>query len=113
MAADNLEDCRIAAIEGIGALKAQDSRIFHVLIEGMDHDDPAIRLSCYRALKQITGKDLGSTPDPWRRALDPQAVSTDKPGDVSGKRSSKEDENRGDGPRPASTPRRRPFPTGR
>ena len=69
MAADNLEDCRIAAIEGIGALKAPDPRIFHVLIEGMDHDDPAIRLSCYRALKQITGKDLGSTPDPWRRAL--------------------------------------------
>lgn len=73
MAADNLEDCRIAAIEGIGALKAPDPRIFHVLIEGMDHDDPAIRLSCYRALKQITGKDLGSTPDPWRLALEPQA----------------------------------------
>jgi HEAT repeat protein len=83
MAADNLEDCRIAAIEGIGALKAQDPRIFHVLIEGMDHDDPAIRLSCYRALKRITGKDLGSTPDPWRRELEPQAVSPDRPGDAS------------------------------
>ena len=44
MTVDNLEDCRIAAIEGIGALKAQDPRIYHVLIEGMEHDDPAIRL---------------------------------------------------------------------
>ena len=79
MAADNLEDCRIAAIEGIGELKAPDPRIFHVLIEGMDHEDPAIRLSCYRSLKQITGKDLGSTPEPWRRVLEPQTAAPGKP----------------------------------
>ncbi|MGP0066594.1 MAG: HEAT repeat domain-containing protein [Isosphaeraceae bacterium] len=78
MAADNLEDCRIAAIEGIGELKSADPRIFHVLIEGMDHEDPAIRLYCYRSLKQITGKDLGSTPEAWRRELEPQTASSDK-----------------------------------
>jgi HEAT repeat protein len=75
-----LEDCRIAAIEGIAALKAKDPRIIHVLIEGMEHEDPAIRLQSYRALKQITGKDLGNRPEPWRRELEPQlAKSDDKP----------------------------------
>jgi HEAT repeat protein len=74
-----LEDCRIAAIEGIAALKASDPRIFHVLIEGMEHEDPAIRLQSYRALKQITGKDLGSRPEPWRRELLPALAKSDKP----------------------------------
>ncbi len=74
-----LEDLRIAAIEGLGALKTQDPRIFHVLIEGMEHEDPAIRLQSYRALKQITGKDLGSRPEPWRRDLEPQLAKSDKP----------------------------------
>jgi HEAT repeat protein len=74
-----LEDCRIAAIEGIGALKAQDPRIYHVLIEGMEHEDPAIRLQSYRALKQITGKDLGNQPEAWRRELEPQLARSEKP----------------------------------
>jgi HEAT repeat protein len=74
-----LEDCRIAAIEGIGTLKTQDPRILHVLIEGMEHEDPAIRLQSYRALKQITGKDLGSRPGPWRQELEPQLAKSEKP----------------------------------
>jgi HEAT repeat protein len=74
-----LEDCRIAAIEGIGALKSQDPRIYHVLIEGMEHEDPAIRLQSYRALKQITGKDLGNLPEAWRRELEPQVAKSEKP----------------------------------
>ena len=80
MTVDPLEDCRIAAIEGIGSLKTHDPRVHHVLIDGMDHDDPAIRLSCYRSLKQITGKDLGNTPDGWRRELEPQTPSAANPG---------------------------------
>ncbi len=79
MVVDNLEDCRIAAIDGIGALKAKDPRIDHVLIEGMEHDDPAIRLACYRALKQITGQDLGPKTDAWRRELEPKPESANKP----------------------------------
>ncbi len=63
MNTEPLEDCRIAAIEGIGALKAKDPRIYHILIEGMEHEDPAIRLQSYRALKQITGKDVGNRPE--------------------------------------------------
>jgi hypothetical protein len=80
MIVDNLEDCRIAAIEGIGSLKAQDSRIDRILLEGMDHEDPAIRLACYRALKQVTGKDLGNEPAAWRRELEPQSPSPAQPG---------------------------------
>jgi HEAT repeat protein len=79
MNTDPLEDCRIAAIEGIGALKAQDPRIYHVLIEGMEHEDPAIRLESYRALKKITGKDLGNQPKDWRRELDPQLAKSENP----------------------------------
>ncbi len=74
-----LEDCRIAAIDGIGALKAQDPRIFHVLIEGMEHEDPAIRLHSYRALKQITGRDLGNQPEAWRRELESQVARPEEP----------------------------------
>jgi HEAT repeat protein len=71
MTVDKLEDCRIAAIEGLGTLKAQDVRIFNILLDGMDHDDPAIRLECLRALRQITGKDVGVDPAAWRRELEP------------------------------------------
>jgi hypothetical protein len=90
MTVDPLEDCRIAAIEGLGALKSDDPRVFQVLIEGMDHEDPAIRYGCYRALKQITGKDLGNTPEAWRRDLEPQTASATEsagsPAKKSGKR---------------------------
>lgn len=79
MNTDPLEDCRIAAIEGIGSLKAQDPRIFHVLIEGMDHEDPAIRLESYQALQKITGKDLGNRPEAWRREYEPKPDDSKKP----------------------------------
>lgn len=79
MNTDPLEDSRIAAIEGIGALKAQDPRIFHVLIEGMEHEDPAIRLESYKSLKKITGKDLGNQPEAWRREYEPKPGESKKP----------------------------------
>ena len=80
MTVDNLEDCRIAAIEGIGSLKTADPRIAQMLTEGMEHDDPAIRLACYRSLRKITGKDLGSNPAAWRRDMQPQPGSAGQPG---------------------------------
>jgi HEAT repeat protein len=79
MNTEQLEDCKIAAIEGIGSLKVQDPRIYHVLIEGMEHEDPAIRLQCYRSLKQITGKDVGSLPRDWRKELEPQLARAGEP----------------------------------
>jgi HEAT repeat protein len=71
MTVDKLEDCRIAAIEGLGLLKAQDVRIYGILLDGMEHDDPAIRFECLRSLRSITGKDLGIDPAAWRRGLEP------------------------------------------
>jgi HEAT repeat protein len=71
MTIDKLEDCRIAAIEGLGLLKASDPRIYQVLLTGMDHDDPAIRLECVRSLRAISGKDFGVDPGAWRRGLEP------------------------------------------
>ncbi len=71
MTVDTLEDCRIAAIEGLGWLKSNDPRINRILLDGMDHDDPAIRYECLNALRRITGKDLGVDPAPWRKALEP------------------------------------------
>jgi HEAT repeat protein len=76
MTVDALEDCRIAAIEGLGSLKAQDARITQVLLDGMEHDDPAIRLECLNSLRKITRKDFGTEPVVWRRELQPDASST-------------------------------------
>ena len=86
MTVDKLEDCRIAAIEGLGLLKAKDARIYGILLDGMENDDPAIRLECLRSLRAITGKDHGIDPAAWRRGLEPllkemsTAASTTVPG---------------------------------
>ncbi len=76
MLIDRLEDCRIAAIEALGILKSSDPRICQMLLDGMDHDDPAIRLECLRSLRAITNKDFGIEPAAWRRELDPAAKAT-------------------------------------
>ncbi len=86
MTIDKLEDCRIAAIEGLGILKAKDARIYGILFDGMENDDPAIRLECVRSLRAMTGKDFGIDPAAWRRGLEPllremsNAASTTVPG---------------------------------
>lgn len=74
MTVDQLEDCRIAAIEGLGELKTKDPRILEVLITTMDHKDPALRLASLNALQKITGKDLGVEPAAWRKAYLPETV---------------------------------------
>jgi len=87
MTIDKLEDCRIAAIEGLGLLKAHDARIYQILLDGMDHDDPAIRLECLRTLRSITGKDLGVDPAAWRRDLGPTIQKMSSPAATQGARS--------------------------
>jgi HEAT repeat protein len=71
MTLDNLEDARIAAIEGLAELKTKDPRIFQVLLDGMDHEDPAIRLASLSALRKLVRKDYGTDPAAWRRELRP------------------------------------------
>lgn len=65
MATDTLEDCRVAAVEALAELKPEDPRITRVLAEAMVHPDPAIRLASVKALRAITGQDLGLEPGPW------------------------------------------------
>jgi hypothetical protein len=74
MTTDVLEDCRIAAIESIGALKPEDRRISQVLVTGMQHDDPATRLASLNALRKITGRDLGVEPGPWQELVQPKTL---------------------------------------
>jgi len=83
MTLDNLEDARIAAIEGLAEIKTKDPRIYQLLVENMDHDDPAIRLASLNTLRKLTGKDHGTNPADWRRKLKPMldaAAGTASPG---------------------------------
>jgi HEAT repeat protein len=79
MSLDNLEDARIAAIEGVAELKTADPRIHTMLIESMDHPDPAIRLASLSALRRLTKKDLGTNPADWRRELKPVLEASGSP----------------------------------
>ncbi len=79
MTVDTVEDCRIAAIEGIGELKSRDPRIVEVLLGGMENDDPAIRLASLKSLRLVTGKDLGVEVKPWRDALQPEIAKAAAP----------------------------------
>ena len=79
MALDNLEDARIAAIEGLAELKAADPRILTMLVESMDHEDPAIRLASLSALRKLTRKDYGTNPADWRRELKPTLAASGDP----------------------------------
>jgi hypothetical protein len=67
MTVDTLEDCRIAAIEALGTMKARDPRIAEVLVGGLEHDDPAVRLASLEALRSITGKDVGTEAEDWQK----------------------------------------------
>jgi HEAT repeats len=77
MSVDSLEDARIAAIEGLAELKTTDPRIYQVLVDSMEHDDPAIRLASLDALRKLTGKDHGTDPAVWRRELKPLLTSSE------------------------------------
>ncbi len=78
MTIDKLEDCRIAAIEGIAFLKPDSPRIYGMLIDGMENDDPAIRYECLKALRTMTAKDYGVEATAWRRELQPMLAAMSK-----------------------------------
>jgi HEAT repeat protein len=78
MTIDKLEDCRIAAIEGIAFLKPNSPRIYGMLVDGMENDDPAIRFECLRALRATTSKDYGVQATAWRRELQPMLAAMSK-----------------------------------
>lgn len=80
MATDTLEDCRVAAVEALGHLKPDDPRISRVLVDGMIHADPAIRLASLNALRSITQRDLGTDPAAWSELVAKAERAT--PGDA-------------------------------
>ena len=98
---DKLEDCRIAAIEAIGSLKSPEPRIYQILIEGMDHEDPAIRYQCLQSLRTITEKDYGVDPEAWRRELQPILAGTEAGHDGQGRRRRRLHRRRRSPPRPS------------
>ncbi len=67
MAADPFRECRIAAIEGLATLKSPDPRVLVMLVDGMEHEDPAIRVASLEALRTISGQDLGVEVSIWRK----------------------------------------------
>ncbi len=70
MVTDSDLDTRIAAIEGLAAMKTPDPRIDLMLVDGMEHTEPAIRLASLQALKALSGQDLGVEPGPWKQYAD-------------------------------------------
>ena len=74
---DVTAECRVAAIESLGELKAKDRRINEFLVTGMEHEEPAIRVASMNALKSITGKDLGVDPLAWKKYV--ESLPDDKP----------------------------------
>jgi len=69
MAIDTTHNGRVAAAEGLANLKPTDPRIMISLSENLNNDDPAMRLAAYRALKQITGADPGTSAEVWHEYL--------------------------------------------
>jgi HEAT repeat protein len=67
MAGDPELDCRIAAVEGLSAMKIADPRLDLMLVDGMEHTEPAIRLASLQALKTLSGQDLGPEPAAWKK----------------------------------------------
>ncbi len=66
MTLDRDDHCKVAAIEALGSLKNVDKRTEGYLVRALDNEDPRIRYAALRSLRKISGKDLGSKPEPWR-----------------------------------------------
>jgi HEAT repeat protein len=71
MTTDTSRDCRVAAIEALASIKTADPRIPAKLVEGMENEDPSVRLASYEALVTITGTDLGTDVRAWRARYAP------------------------------------------
>jgi HEAT repeat protein len=67
MTSDTAIDCRIAAIEGLGTLKIASPLIELQLVDGMEDEDPAVRVASLRSIRAISGEDFGPEAAPWRK----------------------------------------------
>jgi HEAT repeat protein len=76
MTADTDFDCKIAAIDGLGKLKSVDPLVQVALVDGMEHEQPGIRVASYRALQSITSQDFGPDPAKWRKYAESKLPQT-------------------------------------
>ena len=72
MTVDTSGECRVAAIESLGDLKANDRRITEYLVAGMEHDEPAIRVASSRRLRRSPARIWASMPprSAWKKYVD-------------------------------------------
>ena len=67
MQLDSTIECRVAAVESLGDLKAPDRRVNELLVQGMEDDQPAIRVASLESLRKISGSDLGVEALAWKK----------------------------------------------
>ena len=79
MTLDNLEDARIAAIEGLADLKSKDPRISRCCSTAWSTRTRPSDSPRSNALRKLTRKDLGTDPADWKRELKPLIAGADAP----------------------------------
>ena len=81
MATDSELDCRIAAIEGLAEMKVTDPRLDLMLVDGMEHTEPAIRMASLKTLRAVSGQDLGVDAAAWKKYAEERAKFAGGPTD--------------------------------
>ncbi len=87
-ALDTQPECRIAALDALGQIKASDPDVLTMLLEAMGpQSDAAMRFASHEALVKSFGKDFGVEVEAWRKEIQKrnaatQTAASTKPGDV-------------------------------
>lgn len=69
--ADTQQECRIAAIDGIGTLKSSNPAVLTTLLDLMSpKSDAALRFAAHQAIVKSVGKDLGVELEPWQKEIE-------------------------------------------
>jgi HEAT repeat protein len=63
--ADNDQDVRLAATEGLGGIKTPDS--IQALSIALEDQDPALQFVAVESLKSVSGQDFGGDVRAWRQ----------------------------------------------
>ena len=75
--ADESDDVRQAALAALGKFDHADVR--ELLIESLDHKNPAIQQQAVVSLRTITGRDFGGDFDAWKRFVSGEDVPEPEP----------------------------------
>jgi hypothetical protein len=75
--ADESDDVRQAALAALG--KFDDSEVRSLLVESLEHKNPAIQQQAVVSLRSITGRDFGGDFDAWKRYVNGEEVAEPQP----------------------------------